>query len=42
MNRQKKKRTEKKRQEHTESGHVSVSGVVIKAASNTLECRNVR
>lgn len=48
----KKKRMRANRQIETETGadarrrqecdHVSVSGVVIKAASNTQECRNVR
>lgn len=33
---------EKQRQEHTEPDHVPVSGGVIKAVSNTQECRNVR
>lgn len=41
-NRRDEKKTERTRQEHTESDPVSVSGVVIKAASNTQECRNVR
>lgn len=42
LRRRDEKTAERGRQEHGTSDLLSVSGVVIKAASNTQECRNVR
>lgn len=41
MNAQNERNTTRKRQQHYDSDRVSVSGALIKAASNTQECKNV-